>query len=53
MRYYNDIIGIINKYIFQHSRWKEAKITLYIKPLSDIMSGAKRCGLTEEIIYQN
>ena len=48
-----DFIRMFVKEIIMYPRSKEAKITLYIRPLSDIMSGAKRCELTEEIIYQN
>ena len=51
MRCYNNAMEDAVKEIIMYPSGKDAKITLYIRPLSDIMSGAKSRELTEEIVY--
>lgn len=48
-----DFIRIFVKDIVMFPNRKQAKITLYRRPKSGIISERKECNLTEEIIYQN
>ncbi|MFC1807990.1 zinc ribbon domain-containing protein, partial [Candidatus Omnitrophota bacterium] len=48
-----EFIRLFVKGVVMDPKTKQAKITLYSRPLSGIMSEDKKCKLTEEIIYQN
>lgn len=47
-----DFIRAFVKSVLMRPKVKQAKIILYTKPLSDIITERKRCEATEEIIYQ-
>ena len=48
-----DFIKMFVKNVAMDPKRKQAKISLYRRPKSGIISGSKECNLTEEIIYQS
>lgn len=48
-----DFIRVFVKSVVMYPKARQAKIALYRRPKSGIISGSKECNLTEEIIYQN
>lgn len=48
-----DFIRVFVKSVVMYPKTRQAKITLYRRPKSGIISGSKECDLTEETIYQN